>query len=234
MRPGHNLAVLFPRQLPPLLPTAAALPSDQPHHSTMAAPRGQGPRPPSPLWDCSPGRRTACLKEVPLKGHYGLSTEHCLGQQSRSRQWAERIGPHACLLTAVPVGLATRACARTHTHTHSLAWLTPRPPHTAPQTLGHRAVVNLALCPQDVAALQYRAPSLAVDCLTQALPGPPQAALILDVACGTGLVAAEVRSAQIPCPLLSPPLAHMSCHPGPRFIGSQTLGLYPLQAHCSP
>lgn len=47
---------------------------------------------------------------------------------------------------------------------------------------------------QDVAALQYRAPQLAVDCLTQALPGPPHAALILDVACGTGLVAAELQA----------------------------------------
>uniref|UniRef100_A0A2I3TWM1 Methyltransferase like 27 n=1 Tax=Pan troglodytes TaxID=9598 RepID=A0A2I3TWM1_PANTR len=44
---------------------------------------------------------------------------------------------------------------------------------------------------QDVATLQYHAPRLAVDCLTQALPGPPHSALILDVACGTGLVAAE-------------------------------------------
>ncbi|KAM9059277.1 methyltransferase-like protein 27 isoform 1-T1 [Megaptera novaeangliae] len=47
---------------------------------------------------------------------------------------------------------------------------------------------------QDVAGLQYRAPRLAVDCLTQALPGPPHAALILDVACGTGLVAAELQA----------------------------------------
>uniref|UniRef100_A0A673UAN0 Methyltransferase like 27 n=2 Tax=Suricata suricatta TaxID=37032 RepID=A0A673UAN0_SURSU len=47
---------------------------------------------------------------------------------------------------------------------------------------------------QDVAALQYRAPRLAVDCLTQALAGPPHAALILDVACGTGLVAAELQA----------------------------------------
>uniref|UniRef100_A0A8C9QAQ7 Methyltransferase domain-containing protein n=1 Tax=Spermophilus dauricus TaxID=99837 RepID=A0A8C9QAQ7_SPEDA len=47
---------------------------------------------------------------------------------------------------------------------------------------------------QDVAALQYRAPRLAVDCLTQALPGPPHDALILDVACGTGLVAAELQA----------------------------------------
>lgn len=47
---------------------------------------------------------------------------------------------------------------------------------------------------QDVATLQYRAPRLAVDCLTQALPGPPHTALILDVACGTGLVAAELQA----------------------------------------
>lgn len=47
---------------------------------------------------------------------------------------------------------------------------------------------------QDVATLQYRAPRLAVDCLTQALPGPPHTMLILDVACGTGLVAAELQA----------------------------------------
>nr|XP_005892938.2 PREDICTED: Williams-Beuren syndrome chromosomal region 27 protein [Bos mutus] len=47
---------------------------------------------------------------------------------------------------------------------------------------------------QDVAALQYRAPRLAVDCLMQALPGPHHAALILDAACGTGLVAAELQA----------------------------------------
>uniref|UniRef100_A0A2K5PEM7 Methyltransferase like 27 n=1 Tax=Cebus imitator TaxID=2715852 RepID=A0A2K5PEM7_CEBIM len=47
---------------------------------------------------------------------------------------------------------------------------------------------------QDVATLQYRAPRLAVDCLTQAFPGLPHSALILDVACGTGLVAAELQA----------------------------------------
>lgn len=47
---------------------------------------------------------------------------------------------------------------------------------------------------QDVAALEYRAPSLAVDRLCQAFPGSPQDALILDVACGTGLVAAELQA----------------------------------------
>ncbi|XP_045141825.1 methyltransferase-like protein 27 isoform X2 [Echinops telfairi] len=46
---------------------------------------------------------------------------------------------------------------------------------------------------QDVAALQYRAPSLAVDCLIRASSALPQPALILDVACGTGLVAVEVH-----------------------------------------
>ena len=62
----------------------------------------------------------------------------------------------------------------------------------------HRVVVGSAFCPQDVAALQYCAPRLAVDCLTQALPGPPHTALILDVACGTGLVAAEVSPPRPP------------------------------------
>ncbi|XP_004688087.1 PREDICTED: Williams-Beuren syndrome chromosomal region 27 protein [Condylura cristata] len=47
---------------------------------------------------------------------------------------------------------------------------------------------------QDVATLQYCAPRLAVDCLTQALPSLPHTALILDVACGTGLVAAELQA----------------------------------------
>lgn len=47
---------------------------------------------------------------------------------------------------------------------------------------------------QDVAALQYRAPRLAVACLTQAHLGLPHNALILDVACGTGLVAMELQA----------------------------------------
>uniref|UniRef100_A0A8C6RV41 Methyltransferase like 27 n=1 Tax=Nannospalax galili TaxID=1026970 RepID=A0A8C6RV41_NANGA len=47
---------------------------------------------------------------------------------------------------------------------------------------------------QDVAVLEYRAPSLAVECLSQALPGPPHDNLILDVACGTGLVAVELQA----------------------------------------
>ncbi|XP_073931836.1 methyltransferase-like protein 27 isoform X3 [Castor canadensis] len=47
---------------------------------------------------------------------------------------------------------------------------------------------------QDVTVLQYRAPRLAVDCLTQALPALAPDALILDVACGTGLVASELQA----------------------------------------
>ncbi|XP_011369977.1 methyltransferase-like protein 27 [Pteropus vampyrus] len=47
---------------------------------------------------------------------------------------------------------------------------------------------------KDVAVLRYHAPRLAVDCLTQALSGPPHTALILDAACGTGLVAAELQA----------------------------------------
>lgn len=47
---------------------------------------------------------------------------------------------------------------------------------------------------QDVAALKYRAPRLAVDCLSRALLRPPHDTLILDVACGTGLVAVELQA----------------------------------------
>uniref|UniRef100_A0A8C6GTR9 Methyltransferase like 27 n=1 Tax=Mus spicilegus TaxID=10103 RepID=A0A8C6GTR9_MUSSI len=47
---------------------------------------------------------------------------------------------------------------------------------------------------QDVAALKYRAPRLAVDCLSRAFRGSPHDALILDVACGTGLVAVELQA----------------------------------------
>ncbi|KAM9001389.1 methyltransferase-like protein 27 [Sarcophilus harrisii] len=46
---------------------------------------------------------------------------------------------------------------------------------------------------QDVAVLDYRAPRLAVDCLASAFPSSPQEALLLDVACGTGLVAVELQ-----------------------------------------
>ncbi|XP_043861288.1 methyltransferase-like protein 27 [Dromiciops gliroides] len=46
---------------------------------------------------------------------------------------------------------------------------------------------------QDVGILDYQAPRLAVDCLASAFPSPPQEALLLDVACGTGLVAVELQ-----------------------------------------
>uniref|UniRef100_A0A8V5H413 Uncharacterized protein n=1 Tax=Melopsittacus undulatus TaxID=13146 RepID=A0A8V5H413_MELUD len=46
--------------------------------------------------------------------------------------------------------------------------------------------------PQDVAALEYRAPHLAAASLAFAFPTPPAEARLLDVACGTGLVAREV------------------------------------------
>ncbi|KAI4551693.1 hypothetical protein MJT46_017945 [Ovis ammon polii x Ovis aries] len=66
----------------------------------------------------------------------------------------------------------------------------PRPPHPGTGVQAEELPGRGA----DVAALQYRAPRLAVDCLTQALLGPHHAALILDVACGTGLVAAELQA----------------------------------------
>ncbi|XP_069891638.1 methyltransferase-like protein 27 isoform X1 [Dipodomys merriami] len=47
---------------------------------------------------------------------------------------------------------------------------------------------------QDVAALQYRAPRLAVDCLINTCPGLAPESLILDVACGTGLVASQLQA----------------------------------------
>ena len=100
--------------------------------------------------------------------------------------------------------------------------------------LEHGVVVGSAFCPQDVAALQYRAPRLAVDCLMQALPGPHHAALILDAACGTGLVAAEVRPPQTPIPPISPDVLKIPTTPAPdphlpaQTHCFQTLGPHPL------
>ncbi|XP_078535647.1 methyltransferase-like protein 27 isoform X3 [Lissotriton helveticus] len=45
---------------------------------------------------------------------------------------------------------------------------------------------------KDVDILEYRAPRLAADCLASAFPTDRDSRLILDVACGTGLVAAEL------------------------------------------
>lgn len=143
---------------------------------------------------------------MPLKGHYGLSREHCFGQQSRSP------------LTVVPAGPSLP----THAHTQ-LGLADSQATHMeVPQILGHGVAFGSALSPQDVAALQYRAPRLAVDCLTQALPGPPHTTLILDVACGTGLVAAEVSEAlpdtlpNLQCPHPHP--LKFPATPGPRTL----------------
>ena len=47
---------------------------------------------------------------------------------------------------------------------------------------------------QDVSLLEYHAPLLAADLVSAHFPGERGAALVLDVACGTGLVAAQVRA----------------------------------------
>ncbi|XP_075025141.1 methyltransferase-like protein 27 isoform X4 [Calonectris borealis] len=52
---------------------------------------------------------------------------------------------------------------------------------------------------QDVAALEYRAPRLAAASLAFAFPAPPAGARLLDVACGTGLVARELHRRGFRC-----------------------------------
>lgn len=47
---------------------------------------------------------------------------------------------------------------------------------------------------QDVAILDYRAPSLAAKCLSTCFCGDRRSAVVLDVACGTGLVAAQMKT----------------------------------------
>ncbi|XP_034149139.1 methyltransferase-like protein 27 isoform X1 [Esox lucius] len=46
---------------------------------------------------------------------------------------------------------------------------------------------------QDVSLLDYRAPSLAANCLSSSFDGDRDTAVVLDVACGTGLVAAQLK-----------------------------------------
>ncbi|XP_072230942.1 methyltransferase-like protein 27 [Leuresthes tenuis] len=46
---------------------------------------------------------------------------------------------------------------------------------------------------QDVAVLDYRAPALAANCISSHFSGAPEAAVVLDVACGTGLVAKQMK-----------------------------------------
>ncbi|ETE62711.1 Williams-Beuren syndrome chromosomal region 27 protein, partial [Ophiophagus hannah] len=50
---------------------------------------------------------------------------------------------------------------------------------------------------QDVAVLQYQAPSLAAAFLASVFQGSAEDALVLDVACGTGLVAQEVTEIRV-------------------------------------
>ncbi|KAF3705722.1 Methyltransferase-like protein 27 [Channa argus] len=47
---------------------------------------------------------------------------------------------------------------------------------------------------QDVAVLDYRAPSLAANSISSHFSGDRDAAVVLDVACGTGLVAKQMKS----------------------------------------
>ncbi|XP_054857939.1 methyltransferase-like protein 27 [Eublepharis macularius] len=47
---------------------------------------------------------------------------------------------------------------------------------------------------QDVTILLYQAPKLAASCLASVFQGPRADALVLDVACGTGLVAQELQA----------------------------------------
>lgn len=50
---------------------------------------------------------------------------------------------------------------------------------------------------KDVALLEYRAPRLAAECITSFFTGDKESAVILDVACGTGLVSAHVSANRI-------------------------------------
>ncbi|NXU33642.1 MET27 protein, partial [Drymodes brunneopygia] len=56
-----------------------------------------------------------------------------------------------------------------------------------------------AVSPQDVAALEYRAPYLAAASLAFTFPAPRAEARLLDVACGTGLVARELHRRGFRC-----------------------------------
>ena len=55
--------------------------------------------------------------------------------------------------------------------------------------------LNSSKCylPQDVALLDYRAPSLATECIASHVQGDKGSAKVLDVACGTGLVSVKVN-----------------------------------------
>lgn len=44
-----------------------------------------------------------------------------------------------------------------------------------------------------MAVLDYRAPTLAANCISSHFSGDREGAVVLDVACGTGLVATQVK-----------------------------------------
>ena len=52
--------------------------------------------------------------------------------------------------------------------------------------------MSLKLLLKDVAVLDYRAPLLAAECIASVFKGDKERAIVLDVACGTGLVSAHV------------------------------------------
>lgn len=64
-------------------------------------------------------------------------------------------------------------------------------------TYSHWTFFPKTLCEQDVAAVDYRAPSLAAELISSHFSGDRDAAVVLDVACGTGLVAKQVNSSDI-------------------------------------
>lgn len=55
---------------------------------------------------------------------------------------------------------------------------------------------------KDTAILDYRAPFLAAECIVSYFTGEKERAIILDVACGTGLVSRHVRE-QFPCIIIN-------------------------------
>lgn len=65
---------------------------------------------------------------------------------------------------------------------------------------------------QDHTLMSYRAPHLAVSCLSEHFTGNPEKALVLDVACGTGCVAKLVRAVSFqhyePWSKVTPPPPH--------------------------
>uniref|UniRef100_A0A8D2J0K0 Methyltransferase like 27 n=1 Tax=Varanus komodoensis TaxID=61221 RepID=A0A8D2J0K0_VARKO len=68
-------------------------------------------------------------------------------------------------------------------------------PHSQVWFSGHLGWVHDSLFPlQDVGVLEYQAPQLAAACLAAAFQGSCEEAVVLDVACGTGLAAQELQA----------------------------------------